>query len=159
MKIVTYQERDKDQIINLIVGIQRNEFQVPITADEQPDLNDIPGYYQVGAGNFWVARLSEKVVGTISLVDIGNGQAALRKMFVEKDFRGREHGIAKKLLMELIDWAKSQNLKEIFLGTTSKYHAAHRFYEKNGFVEIAKEDLPENFSIMEVDTKFYKYHL
>jgi N-acetylglutamate synthase-like GNAT family acetyltransferase len=159
MEITTYKEQDKNQIVDLIVNIQRNEFQIPITAEQQPDLNDIPGFYQTGAGNFWVARLSDKVVGTISLLDIGNGQAALRKMFVDKDFRGSKHGTAIRLLSELIAWAKSQKLKEIYLGTTSSFHAAHRFYEKNGFIEIAKEDLPSTFPVMEVDTKFYRYAL
>ena len=96
-------------------------------------------------------------MGTISLLDIGNGQAALRKMFVDKDFRGSKHGTDRRLLSELIAWAKSQKLKEIYLGTTSSFHAAHRFYEKNGFIEIAKKDLPSTFPVMEVDTKFYRY--
>jgi hypothetical protein len=34
--------------------------------------------------------------------------------------------------------------------------AAHRFYEKNGFVEIAKEQLPESFPLMRVDNRFFK---
>ena len=52
MEITTYKEQDKNQIVDLIVNIQRNEFQIPITAEQQPDLNDIPGFYQTGAGNF-----------------------------------------------------------------------------------------------------------
>jgi hypothetical protein len=39
-------------------------------------------------GNFWVALYEGKVVGNISLLDIGNQQVALRKMFVEKEFQG-----------------------------------------------------------------------
>ncbi len=50
-------------------------------------------------------------------------------------------------------------LKEIYLGTTPKFIAAYRFYEKNKFEEIAKESLPTAFPIMSVDTKFYKYEI
>jgi RimJ/RimL family protein N-acetyltransferase len=48
---------------------------------------------------------------------------------------------------------------EIYLGTTAEFLAAHRFYEKNGFKEIAKSQLPPAFPIMAVDTKFYKQQL
>lgn len=47
----------------------------------------------------------------------------------------------------------------IFLGTTAKFLAAHRSYEKNGFVEIAKDALPSSFSLMAVDTKFHAMRL
>jgi hypothetical protein len=46
-------------------------------------------------------------------------------------------------------------VRELYLGTTAKYLAAHRFYEKNGFREIARTALPESFPVMAVDTKFY----
>jgi N-acetylglutamate synthase-like GNAT family acetyltransferase len=148
---------DQQQVVDLIVSIQQREFNIPITAEDQPDLRDIPNYYQKNQGNFWVALHNEMVVGTISLLDIENGQSALRKMFVHQHYRGPEKGTARNLLKTLLDWAKSHGLREIYLGTTPFFLAAHRFYEKNGFTEISKESLPETFPIMEVDTKFYKY--
>ena len=95
----------------------------------------------------------------IALLDIGNSQAALRKMFVAPAFRGREHGTAKFLLDELLAWSRTQRLRDIYLGTTAKFLAAHRFYEKHGFREIAREDLPAAFPVMKVDTKFYRRSL
>ena len=44
----------------------------------------------------------------------------------------------------------------ILLGTTEKFLAAQRFYEKNGFTEIQKDALPPKFPVMTVDVKFYK---
>jgi len=143
-------------ILDLIVGIQRNEFDIPITADDQPDLKNIPAFYQNGNGNFWVAVTENKeVIGTISLLDIGNGQAALRKMFVAPSYRGFQFNVARELLDALIEWAVKKGVREIYLGTTPKFLAAHRFYEKNEFAEIGKDSLPEAFPIMSVDTKFY----
>jgi predicted N-acetyltransferase YhbS len=46
-------------------------------------------------------------------------------------------------------------VREVFLGTTARFLAAHRFYEKNGFREIARQALPHSFPVMSVDTKFY----
>jgi len=34
--------------------------------------------------------------------------------------------------------------------------AAHSFYRRNGFVEIQKEDLPEKFPLVHVDSMFFK---
>ncbi len=126
-------------ILNLIVNIQQNEFGIDITAADQPDLCDIKDFYQKDKGNFWVAFLNKELVGTISLLDIGNGQVALRKMFVKNEYRGKKHQIAPALLNTLLDWARSKSIREIYLGTTSKFLAAHRFYEKNGFQEIPKK--------------------
>jgi len=147
----------KDQVIELILTIQQKEFNIPITAQDQPDLGDIPGFYQQGIGNFWVAVNDGRVVGTLSLKDIGNCQAALRKMFVHPGFRGVTSGTAKALWGVALEWARLQNISKIFLGTTEKFLAAHRFYEKNGFVPIKKERLPSRFPLMSVDTKFYTY--
>jgi GNAT superfamily N-acetyltransferase len=155
--IKQYQEGYKNELIELILDIQRNEFSIPITREDQPDLSNIPNFYQIGAGNFWVALCSGKVIGTAALLDIGNNQAALRKLFVNQAYRGGQYRTGKLLLESVLNWAAEREVKEIFLGTTAKFLAAHRFYEKNGFVEISKQSLPIAFPIMKVDTKFYYY--
>ena len=142
-------------MIDLILLIQQVEFGFPITVEDQPDLLDIPGFYQQGSGNFWVALAAGEVVGTISLRDIGNHQGALRKMFVKAAYRGREHGVAHRLLEELILSATSSRVRDVFLGTTDKFVAAHRFYERNGFDRIPAAALPEAFPRMALDTRFY----
>ncbi len=157
ISIIPYNPVYQKPVINLILNIQRQEFGISITASDQPDLSEIPEFYQKGSGNFWLALASEEVVGTISLLDIGNKQVALRKMFVKKDYRGSRFMVARTLLAEALTWSKNQGISEIFLGTTPKFLAAHRFYEKNGFDLIPKDTLPENFPIMKVDTRFYRH--
>ena len=78
-------------------------------------------------------------------------------MFVDKNYRGKEFGVGQQLLNTLVDWAKHKGFTEIFLGTTEKFIAVQRFYEKNGFKEIAKQELPQTFPVMKVDIKFYKF--
>jgi N-acetylglutamate synthase-like GNAT family acetyltransferase len=46
-------------------------------------------------------------------------------------------------------------VKHIYLGTTAKFLAAHRFYEKHGFDLIEQDQLPSSFPVMVVDTRFY----
>ncbi|MGM9484865.1 GNAT family N-acetyltransferase [Roseateles sp. NT4] len=145
-----------DAVAALILPIQQQEFGIAITREDQPDLAQIETFYQRGAGNFWIATQGSQVIGTIALLDIGNRQAALRKMFVASSHRGSAHGIANKLLEQLLSWSKERHLQEIYLGTTAAFLAAHRFYEKNGFLEIGRSALPSSFPVMKVDSKFYK---
>ena len=157
MTIKTYQGTHKEQIASLIINIQRGEFNVPITLADQPDLANIPSFYQVKNGEFWVAENDVgKVVGTIALIDIGGNEGAIRKMFVHKDYRGKEKGVGQLLLDTLIDWCKQKSITEIYLGTVAQLHAAKRFYVKNGFEKLDKKALPENFPLMQVDTEFFK---
>jgi len=155
IQIVPFSSQHLDEVGALIVGIQRDEFQIPITLEDQPDLQDIPAFYQHGAGNFWVALSEGKVVGTVALLDLGNSQGALRKMFVHASHRGAAHGVSARLLATLLEWAVTHEVKQVYLGTTEKFLAAHRFYERNGFQQIADNDLPPAFPKMAVDTRFY----
>lgn len=150
-----YAPQDAGAVACVILPIQQEEFGIPITIDDQPDLRSIEAFYRRGAGNFWVAQVDGQIVGTIGLLDIGNREAALRKMFVAAPCRGPALGVAQRLLTTLFDWSDRQHLERIYLGTTAKFLAAHRFYEKNGFVEIAKSALPPAFPVMAVDTRFY----
>ena len=156
MKIQVYDKKYQQQVIDLILNIQQNEFNVPVTIKDQPDLLNIENFYCVKNGNFWVALEDDEVIGTIALIDIDNNQSCLRKMFVHKDFRGKEKGVGQLLLDALIDWCKEKNIKEVYLGTIDTMIAAHKFYIRNGFVEIDKSRLPGTFPVMKVDNKFFK---
>ena len=157
VNIQTYTDIHKKDVADLILHIQNDEFGIPITLELQPDLNEIPGFYQANNGNFWIAKIDDRIIGTIALLDIRNRKGALRKMFVDKNYRGKEFGVGQNLLNTLVGWAKHKGFTDIFLGTTEKFIAAQRFYEKNGFKEIEKQQLPATFPIMEVDIKFYGY--
>jgi N-acetylglutamate synthase-like GNAT family acetyltransferase len=157
--IKEYSKEYQEQVVDLILDIQRNEYNIPITLEDQPDLFKIEEFYQSGKGNFWVAIFENQIVGTISLLDIGNDQTALRKMFVKKEFRGKEWRTAKLLLDHAICMSEKQSVIDIYLGTTPQFLAAHRFYEKNGFKSVDVEELPKDFPILAVDKKFYKYHI
>ncbi|HMJ06023.1 MAG TPA: GNAT family N-acetyltransferase [Chthoniobacterales bacterium] len=155
IQIVPFASPFTEGVGALIVGIQRDEFQIQITLEDQPDLRNIPAFYQQEAGNFWVALAEGEVVGTVALLDLGNHQGALRKMFVHASYRGPRHGVATRLLDTLLEWSRLQGTKDIYLGTTEKFLAAHRFYERNGFRLVAANALPPSFPKMAVDSRFY----
>lgn len=159
VEIQEYVTNHQEELIQMILTIQQREFSIAITRDDQPDLTSIPQYYQQGIGNFWVALHGTTVVGSVGLIDIGNQQVALRKMFVNAQFRGPQYAVAKSLLAVVLEWATQKGIQTIFLGTTDKFLAAHRFYEKQGFEKVVRSDLPPAFPIMSVDTVFYRLQL
>lgn len=157
--IKEYSKKHQTQVVDLILQIQQTEYNIPITKEDQPDLFAIEDFYQTGNGNFWVAVYDGKVIGTICLLDIGRNHVALRKMFVDKEFRGSTFKTASLLLNNAIKWAEEKSVKTIFLGTTPQFLAAHRFYEKNGFASISTDELPASFPVLQVDKRFYKLDL
>lgn len=76
--------------------------------------------------------------------------------FVASDYRGKQFGLASALLGALIEWAKLRQFATVYLGTTSRFLAAHRFYERHGFDLVDKEALPDTFPLMAVDSRFYR---
>ncbi|MET3134115.1 N-acetylglutamate synthase-like GNAT family acetyltransferase [Oxalobacteraceae bacterium GrIS 1.11] len=154
--IVPYESCHADGVAALILAIQQAEFGLPMTLAGQSDLSNIAAYYQHGIGNFWVAQDGERVVGTVAAKDIGDGQVALRKLFVDAAHRGPGHGVGQRLLDTLLAWCRARDAARIYLGTTAQFLAAQRFYEKNGFEAIGRDQLPPAFPVMEVDSTFYR---
>jgi N-acetylglutamate synthase-like GNAT family acetyltransferase len=150
---------DAEGLVWLVLGIQQREFGVPITYEDQPDLQDVAGFFRRGAGEFWVAIQAAEVVGCVGLLDLGERRGALRKMFVRADHRGGRKGVAQRLLVALLDHARAHGLARVYLGTTEKFRAAHRFYEKSGFALVPESALPRNFPRMKLDTRFYAIDL
>jgi len=152
--IIPIENDYSEAAIDLILSIQQKEFNVPITIEDQPDLLNIKDFYYGGGGGFWGAFVNDELVGTIALIKFDEKEAAIRKMFVKKEFRGKEFSIAQKLLDTLINYCKENGIDAIYLGTISKLEAALRFYERNHFVAIEKEALPEKFPLMKPDHVF-----
>ncbi len=158
-RVVEFEDKYQQAVVDLILPIQQNEFNVPATINDQPDLLKISSFYKKNKGNFWVALWENEVVGTIALVDFSSEEAALRKMFVHRNHRGKEKGVGQQLLDELKSWCRKKGANKLFLGTFNSMHAAHRFYEKNGFVEIKKEKLPPTFPLAHYDNMFFTCNL
>ena len=94
----------------------------------------------------------------VDAVCIGEGDAALRKMFVSRPARGGgDQGAAARLLQALLAHAAKSGIRSIYLGTTDRFLAARRFYEKHGFRKIDERDLPPAFPRMRVDSIFYRF--
>lgn len=154
IEIIPFEEKYTQEIVELILSIQRDEFHIDLTVDDQPDLLKIKKEYIESGGNFWIALFDDHVIGTIALVKLKNQKGAIKKMFVSKSFRG-EKQIGKKLLETLIAYCQNHSYNQIYLGTVEVLKAAQKFYKKNGFKQIEKEEMPKDYHLMAVDTVFF----
>jgi GNAT superfamily N-acetyltransferase len=148
-----------EQILSLILPIQQIEFNVPITREAQPDLADIEASYHQTGGGFWGAKIDGELVGTIALLAIGHQAGAVRKMFVKKEYRGKDLGIAQLLLSTLLAECRAKGITDVYLSTVDVLKAAQRFYERNGFERQHSEQIPSYFPRMAVDNVYYHLHL
>ena len=84
-----------------------------VTVDDQPELLHIKEKYIDGGGNFWVAKESGKVVGTIGLMNAGNGVVILKKFFVYEPYRSFPHNLGRQLYAIFLDFAQKHNFSPV----------------------------------------------
>ncbi|MEJ2119695.1 MAG: GNAT family N-acetyltransferase [Alphaproteobacteria bacterium] len=163
VRIVPYEARYREALAVLVVDIQRGEFGLNASAAGQPDLLDPAGFFRGAGGEIWLALAGapprEEVVGSVALLDFGQRRAALRKMFVRADRRGKRDRIAERLLDALLAWARERDFAEIYLDTLPVFKAAHRFYARHGFEELSKADMPPDFPAMNWNARFFRLTL
>lgn len=140
--------------INVMMENIALEFEEPIFTEKSNKIIDI---FSLPNNKFWVALDSNRVVGTIGMVQLTNESIVLKSMFVDKMYRGQ--GISNLLLETLVNCAVQSKYKQIYLGTMTQFLAGQRFYEKTGFLKCNKTDLPLDFPINKMDTIFYTKYL
>jgi len=94
---------------------------------------------------FFGASQDGELVGCGALA-LTTGYGEIKSMHVAETARGR--GVAAAILKRLISEAKRENLPLVRLETGDKLHAAHRLYERHGFILRGPfgdyPDLPES---------------
>lgn len=157
MLIKQFTDQYHQQVIDLTLNIQNNEAKISLTLDEQPDLKDIQLNY-LNNGNFWIAVNGQnEVIGTIALMNKGNGYGVLKKFFVRQDYRSRKVGW--QLYQSFLNYAMEHQFKVIILDTSAVAKASHRFYERNGFKLISKKDLPISYQYPDRESYLYRLDL
>lgn len=155
IKITEYKPEFQNGIDQMMLGIQA-EFPISITSEQSTRINEV---YQLTDQKFWVAFYEDKIVGTVGLQLYANHKAVLKRMMVDKSYRGKINNTAGLLLEQSISWAKEKGVNEIYLGTMDQFVAAQKFYLNRGFTEINMEDLPPDYHSNPIDTLYYKIQL
>lgn len=155
LKIRSYTEMDKDEIIALVLHCQNDGSRPYVTIEDQPELLCITEKYIQAGGNFWVAENDGKIAGCIGLMNLGKQVAVLKKFFVYEPYRSSPHHLGQRLYQELMKYARNTGIKLLVLDTPGNAHRAHKFYEAAGFHKIDVEQLPIQYDYPYKDCDFY----
>ncbi len=150
IKIIAFEKAHQHDVDIMMDNIAL-EFKEPIFSVGSQKIIDV---YKLEGNQFWVAMNQDKVIGSIGVIRLTEGNLVLKSMFVDRGFRGQ--GASSLLLNHVISWGTGNNCKHIFLGTMSQFTAAQKFYEKNAFVQCGPADLPADFVGNTLDTIFYR---
>ncbi len=153
IRVIPFEETHQEDVDIIMENIAL-EFKAPIFSAGSKKIADI---YHLPGHQFWVAFNQDKVIGTIGVIQLAEGNLVLKSMFVSSMYRGQ--GVSHLLLNNVINWAAENNCIHIFLGTMTQFTAAQRFYEKNEFVKCDPADLPADFAGNALDTIFYQKRL
>jgi N-acetylglutamate synthase-like GNAT family acetyltransferase len=158
MTIEPLQSADDSQVAAFVLGIQNGEFNLGFAPHEQPDLLSLSEFYT--AVGFWVAKVDGELVGTIGLQRLDEETAILRKLFVKRELRGATPKVAQHLFDRLLTTARQLRFRTIYLDTPAIASASHRFYERNGFVEVMdKLTLLTTYRYPDRDSRVYRLKL
>jgi len=97
------------------------------------ELSEFLRRFKKGRDGFWVAKLGERIVGSIAIDGFNrdsNG-AHLRWFIVSPENHGQ--GIGKTLIEEAINFCRRARFKRVYLWTFAGLDAARHLYEKSGF--------------------------
>ena len=87
--------------------------------------------------SYTIAKIDDEIVGYVALHIHSVRLAEIRSLIVHKSLQGR--GIGTNLVQQAVKEGKELAVKEILALTYSK-----EFFEKLGFQEISKEQIPEH---------------
>ena len=125
--------RDTDAIKELIFTILCDYGLSPDPESTDMDLSDIEKNYLENGGTFDVLidTSSQKIIGTVGLWPIDEESVELRKMYLNKMYRG--FGLGRLLIDHAIDTVRKQKYKRIVLETASVLKEAIALYTRYGF--------------------------
>lgn len=142
VKIRPFHPSDQAHVKALILaGLQEHWGILDTTLN--PDLNDIATSY--GPHTFLIAEVKGQIVGTGALIHEAEGIGRIVRMSV--DCKMRRLGIGRQLLKALIAAAALRGYDQIVLETTSTWHDATAFYQKNGFQVVGMRDGDTHFTL------------
>ena len=105
------------------------------------DLHDIENQYINNNGEFLVGVLDNKIVCMGSFRKKSDTLAEIKRMRVHPNYQRK--GFGQTILNKLEAKAIELGYQELCLDTTTKQIPAQKLYEKNGYIEVGREKIPD----------------
>jgi len=149
-EIIPYQPSHADAVRSLFVEINHElappgmerAFADYVERALTKEIGDVAGYYDRQGGNgFWVMLLNDSVIGMVGLERQTSEAVELRRMYLNKAFRGR--GLADRLLDRAEAEARTLGYHLMVLSTAEIQLGALTFYRRAGFQEVRREAAQE----------------
>lgn len=106
--------------------------------DDDKDLINIESTYLNAGGIFLIAKYNLSVIGTVAVLPYAHGTGMLKKMYIDKLYRGK--GLGKRLMDEVLHRCTQLGIKKLYLETLDEMTAAKALYKKYGFVVVEQID-------------------
>lgn len=131
-----------DEIVNLLNEItesikqQKNWNRYNVTADREKQKKTFETILN-SQSKVFVARVNSEIVGVLNLQIVSNIRHGwlrghIEEIVVKKEFRRK--GIGSKLLQEVIDYCRDNNIRMLKLMCGNQLLESQKFYENNNFV-------------------------
>lgn len=98
---------------------------------------DFLEHYDVGRDHCWIAERAGLRVGSVIVMDGGDGVAKLRMLYVDETARGL--GLGKLLVDQCVRFARNAGYRQLTLWTNDILHTARHIYVAAGFRLVAEE--------------------
>jgi GNAT superfamily N-acetyltransferase len=151
VRIRTYEPRDYEQVWALhLEGVQdtRTSQYPAVDPAYEDDLRRIEEEYLSPGCCFWVAEDGERLVGMTAIRRIDKETARLRRMRVTGGWRRR--GVGQMLLETAERFCREAGYRRLILDSTEQQTAAHRLYQRNGFVRTG-EHMVDPFRVFDFE--------
>lgn len=134
MKIRDVVDADADQVIDLVRSCYAEFEGVVFDLDaELAELRGPASWAELQGGLFWVVEIDDQIIGSIALVPTAAPKVVeLHRLYVRSAIRGA--GIGAKLCGLVETQAREQGARFIELWSDTRFEAAHRLYERLGYV-------------------------
>lgn len=103
--------------------------------DFDKELQTLHQVYSPPKGCIILAKKNEQILGCVALKPIAEGICEMKRLYVRPEARGM--GLGRKLVGELIRFAKESSYKSMKLDTVSKLIEAIALYRSLGFIETS----------------------
>lgn len=140
------QDEDADGIITVISAVFAEYPGCIFDLEaEAPELKHPASFFAAEGGKLWVAESHGDVVASFGFLPAEKPAGIeLQRIYLRRDHRGS--GLATRMFGIALSAARAERAAFIELWTDTRFHAAHRFYEKLGFSRSPGERLQNDLS-------------